>query len=375
MNTRCAGFIGVVAVLFFACTEESTGPVRLNPPVDDTSGVDTTVIVRNPISIEILGSATAQVGQTVPLRVEAEDSASALRGPPTGIVWSSSDSTLIRVSSTGIVTPLRIGNALITASLATPRGFLRDTIMFTSFLSPYTFVFADTVPAGERRLILDGIQDAHEYHRFTFDRVITDSTIISAVYSATGCNQGGSAAFAGEHTITFCLGNQGWKVHGPGIKQKIVQHELFHIWQFQQWGDPAKSPAWLIEGSAELAGFRGLAAKGLLNFVTAVGCQRKESADFAINQPPGLPSLQSVESRQAFQSTAGPLYTHSMLGANFLAQYGGGGFRVYGDSLKNGSTWQGALKAAFGISADVFYGEFPAHIAGMEIPAAYLCRI
>jgi hypothetical protein len=387
MNTRCAGFIGVVALLFFACTDDSTGPTRVNPPVDDSTGVDTTGndtthtdtshtdTTRNPIFLEILGPRTAIVGQSVPLWVKEKDSSGLLSGVPIGIVWSSSDSTLIQVSNTGILKALRIGTAIITATV----GSLQDTLLFTSYLPPYTFVFADTVSASERQLIRDGIQYAHALHQTELGRVIQDSTTVSGVFSAPGCGSGGSAAYTGAGTVVFCLGNPGWKNNGPVRKQKIVQHELFHVWQFEnKWlGNPATAGAtWLIEGSAEWMGYKGVAARGLLSFETALGCQIKESADFATRTPPGLPALSSVETQSAFQTTVGPLYTHSMLGADYLIGTTGPlPLKAYADAIKAGTQWQTAFQTAFGKTTTDFYAQFPSWLSAKPVPANYLCGI
>jgi hypothetical protein len=177
--------------------------------------------------------------------------------------------------------------------------------------------------------------------------------------------------------VVFCLGNPGWKNNGPVRRQKIVQHELFHVWQFEYgWiNNPVTAGAtWLIEGAAEWMGYRGLG--GRLSFTTALGCQVKEAADFA-QQSSGLPPLSSVESRTAFQGTVGPLYTHSMLAADYLVEAADGpmAFRAYGDSIKAGVEWHAAFQSAFGISTATFYSLFPGYLSGLTVPANYRCGI
>jgi hypothetical protein len=368
-------------VLLACCTQEAAGPGPVDP------GQDTVPLtpVPRPFSLKISGTLSAELGADSPLLAVLEDSSgAALTGT---IVWASEDSTIASVSAGGVVRAVRIGTVTITASHAFEGDTLRDSVSFTGSLAPYTFVFADTVSPLDRRLILDAVRDAHTFQGTSVGRAIAESTVISAVFAAPGCSQGGAAAFAGPRAVTFCLGNPGWKTHGPVIKQKIVQHELFHVWQFESgWiTNPATAGAmWIIEGSAELMGFRGIEARGLLPFATAVGCQVKESSDFATRQPPGLPPLQSVEGRQAFQMTQGPLYTHSMLAMAQLTGTTAGAdvsglvtLRVYGDSVAAGMAggWPAAFAAAFGKSPASFYGDFPGHLSSLAVPPEYLCRL
>jgi hypothetical protein len=330
-----------------------------------------------PASLEITGALTAQAGQSTVLNAVVKDSAGQVIGDAS-VTWSSSDSTIIAVTGNagiGTVTAHRIGTVILTATA----GTAQDTVHFTSSLTPYTFLFADTAPEPDRQLIRDAVQNAHTFQLATLGRGLVDSTTIFGAYAVSGCANAGASAFAGGRTITVCLGNQGWKTHGPVIKQKILQHELFHIWQFAYWGSNMNaSSAWIIEGSAELMGYQGIAAKGLLSFSTALGCQVKESTDFANRTPAGppLPALSTVETRQAFQSTQGPLYTHSMLAMDNLTATGGlTTIRAYGDSLAAGKTWQASFEAAFGKSAATFYGGFPGYLSGLVVPTTYLCRI
>jgi len=347
-------------LMIAACTQDSdpSGPAGPGPNAA-------------PASLTIVGAAEGQVGAAAPLQAVVRAANGDTLSVP--VSWSSSDTARVRVSAGGVVTPARIASVRIIASA----GAARDTLSFTSRLAPFTFVFADTVPEPERDLVRDAIQDAHAFQRMAFEKTLADSITISGTYSASGCAQGGAAAFASGRSITFCLGNPGWKNHGPGIRQKIVHHELFHLWQFAHWSaDPAKSPAWLLEGAAELIGFYGIANRGRVKMDVALGCQVKESSDFATRQPPGLPPLQNVEAKQAFQSTQGPLYTHSMLGAHYLVEEGDGiaALEIYGNAVKTNATWQAAFQQAFKITPAAFYGAFPGYVSGLAVPAAYDCR-
>jgi hypothetical protein len=403
LRQLCLYAPAVCLLIAFTACNNSTGPKNespklgdtINPPdttayVDTTTHPDTTTVIDTttphdtipvapkPTSLDINGARTAPVGQAVSLTAVVKDSAGLiLSGVP--VVWTSSDSTLIQVSSTGTVTPKRIGTVVLTASASL---FVRDTVLFTSALSPYTFVFADTGPEPERQLIRDGIQYAHAFHHAQLGRTIQEPTTVSGLFSATGCASGGAAAYTGSGSVVFCLGNQGWKANGPVRKQKIVQHELFHVWQFEnKWISNAATAGatWLIEGSAEWMGYQGIAARGLISFETALGCQIKEAADFAMRTPPGLPALSAVETRMAFQNTQGPLYTHSMLAAEYLISGGGTGgpmaFKVYADGIAGGTEWHAAFQTAFAKSTADFYAQFPSWLSAKPVPPNYLCGI
>jgi hypothetical protein len=272
------------------------------------------------------------------------------------------------------VSPIRIGSVTITAAA----GATTATTPFASSLNPYTFSFSGG-SATDQQIIRDGILYAHTFHKTIFNRVITQPTTITGTTSASGCSQGGAAAFTGSRAITFCLGNPGWSNNGPILKQKIVQHELFHVWQFEyHWlGNPATAGAtWVIEGSAELLGFRGIDAKGLLPIATAIGCQIKQVADFAQQSPPGLPALSSVESATAFQNTVGPLYSQSMLAMDQLTATGGlVALKTYTDAIAAGTASSTAFQTSFGMSMSNFYSQFPAYRQGQPVPGAYQCGV
>jgi hypothetical protein len=325
-------------------------------------------------SITISGTTAVQVGQATKLAAVVKDGAgNVLTSAP--VAWSSTDATLIAVAADGTVTPTRIGGVNITAT----SGAATASVAFTSSLAPYTFVFASGTSAADQQLIRDGVQNAHAFQKATFNRNIQNATTVSGATSAQGCANGGAAAFTGPGAVTFCVANVGWMANGPILKQKIVQHELFHVWQFEyHWlGNPATAGAtWIIEGSAELVGFRGIAAVNLLSNATALGCQVKQVADFAKQNPPGLPALSQVESQQSFQTTVGPLYAKSMIAMDQLVTTQGlVALKTYGDALAAGTAWPTAFQTAFGTSTTTFYAQFQAYNAGLAVPPNYLCGV
>jgi hypothetical protein len=282
---------------------------------------------------------------------------------------------MMSVSSDGTVSALRIGSVTITAAVGGKTG----TLALTSSLAPFTFSFPAGTSASDEQLIKDAVQYGNAYFQTAFGRAITTPTTITGATSVAGCDaRSGNAAFTGGGAATFCVANMGWTANGPIMKQKIVVHELFHVWQFaSRWlgGPPATTgAAWIIEGSAELVGYAGVSTQGLLPMATAKNCAVKEVADFFTRQPPGLPALQSVEAISVFQTTPGPLYPYSMLAMDQLTAAGGiVSLKTYADAIAAGTPWATAFQAAFGTSTTAFYAGYPAYRSGLPVPATYQC--
>jgi hypothetical protein len=243
----------------------------------------------------------------------------------------------------------------------------------------FSFSFDAGTNASEQALIGEATQIANDYFTAAFGRTITTPTQIHGVLSAPGCQQGGSAAFTGAGSITFCMANPGWTMPGPITKRKIVVHELYHVLQFERrWlGNPQTAgPDWIIEGAAEVVGYKGIDSRGLLSYATAQGCQIKEFSDFGLRNPPGLPNLSAVESHQAWQTTTGPLYALAMTGIDQLVTSSGvASFNTYMDAVAGGASYPFAFQQAFGMPITAFYDQFPAYRAGLAIPPAYLCGV
>ena len=338
------------------------------------SVVVNSVPVQGPATVTISGSLSAQVGQTSQLSAVVKDGSGAvLTDVP--VAWTSSDAALIGVdASTGIVTPVRIGSVSITATA----GGKSSTVTFNSALAPYTFNFSPTTSAADQQIIRDGVLYGTAFQKATFTLGIQAPTVITTATTAPGCNNGGSAAFTGAGTIVFCVGNPGWLNNGPVSREKIVQHELFHVWQFEnRWiGTPASGATWIIEGAAELMGYRGLAARNILPIGTTIGCMVKQVADFAMQQPPGLPPLIQVESAQSFQTTVGPLYAQSLLAVDQLtATQGLSALQTYTTSIAAGTQFPVAFSNAFGTTLNNFYAQFPAYRAAQPVPPNYQCAL
>jgi hypothetical protein len=241
----------------------------------------------------------------------------------------------------------------------------------------FSFSFDSGTSVSDQELIGAATQIANDYFTAALGRTITTATQIRGVVSAPGCSQGGSAAFTGPGSVTFCMGNPGWTQPGPNLRRKIVVHELYHVLQFERrWLGNVQTagPDWIIEGAAELVGYKGIDSRGILPYATAQGCQIKEYTDFGVQRPPGLPNLSALESRQAWQQTQGPLYALAMTGIDQLVTARGlSSLNTYMDAIGGGAAFQAAFQQAFGQTTTQFYDQFPAYRAGLAVPPAYLC--
>lgn len=240
------------------------------------------------------------------------------------------------------------------------------------------FQIGSGTSASDEQLIRETAEFARDFMLTTFGRTLQRSTTIATSTTATGCTiGGGAAAFTGSQNMTVCVANRGWSDHGAVNKQKILIHEIFHLLQFElRWlGGPTPGPHWLIEGSAEYVGWLGINTLGGATLSTARGCMVKEVADFALQQPPGLPDLSALETAQAF-SRPGPMYPQAMLGADQLVTNSSmAALLNYGNALVGGAGVDAAFESAFGTTRTAFYAQFPAYKSGLTVPSTYLCRI
>ncbi|HXT17912.1 MAG TPA: Ig-like domain-containing protein [Gemmatimonadaceae bacterium] len=358
-------------------TGKTAGSTTISASVDGKSGsAAVTVNAPAPVvaSISISGTSSLQAGTTTQLTATVKDaSGAAITSVP--VTWSSSDATLITVSNTGLVNAGHIANVTITATA----GGKSATLAVTSSLTPYTFSFDPATSASDQQLIKDAVQFAAGFYQTTFGRTITTASTISTSTTSDGCSRGGSAAFTGAGAVTFCTSNAGWVLNGPISRQKITVHEVFHLWQFQyKWlGNPNTAGAdWLIEGSAEFMGYDGMDAEKLIPIATTRGCMAKQVADFAKQQPPGLPSLPTLEPATVLQTTVGPVYPYSWIAVDeLIASAGIGSLKVYADAIASGTPWQTAFQTAFGTSISAFYAQFPGYLASQPVPANFLCGV
>ncbi|MDB4875150.1 MAG: Ig protein [Gemmatimonadetes bacterium] len=353
-------------------TARAAGTAQISAAVDGKSG-SLAVTVTPPVgSVTISGSAAVQAGATTRLSAQARDAVgNVLSGIAT--TWSTADPTILTVAGDGTVTALRIGTVNVTATM----GSKTASVAVVSSLSPFVFTFTTATSAADQQLIKDAVQLAHGYFRTALGRNLQSATVVAGAASDPGCDtRTGNAAVAGAGSAIICVNNSGWLNSGPVQKQKIVVRELFHVLQYaNHWlGIPEPGAQWLIDGSAELVGFRAIADKGTLPIATARGCQVKLIADFT--KTATLLPLNRVELLGDWQSTQGPILSRAVLGVDQLTATSGlASLMAYADALSNGTPWQTAFQTVFGQSLASFYAQYPAYESGLAVPATYACGV
>jgi hypothetical protein len=225
-------------------------------------------------------------------------------------------------------------------------------------------VFTFTFPAGTQIADPDLIKNAviaqAAYFQTVFGRTITQATTISGSLTAAGCANQGSSAFTGQRTMTICVGNGGWTVHSALNRQKIIMHETFHLLQFEmQWtGSPTQNSGahWLVEGTAEFMGWRGVANAGAIAYDAAKNCMVAQ----ANAQLPPSATLGGMETAAGFGVPGA--YQFSMLASDQLvAGTSFSSLMTYGTALAANTPWATAFQSAWGQSSAAFYAQFPAY--------------
>lgn len=226
----------------------------------------------------------------------------------------------------------------------------------------------------DQDLIKSAVQAGATFYQSSMGRTITQPTTITASATDAGCANPGASAFTGQRVVTICFANNGWSVHNSLNKQKILIHELFHAVQFEmRWlGSPGGlggGAQWMIEGSAEYVGWRGVASLGLVTFDTARGCMVQQAS--ALGASAAL-SLDTMESPAGFGVPWA--YQFGMLGADMaLASPGMPALITYGNALAGGTAFTSAFQSSFGTSTTSFYAQFPAYRAGLASLSSTAC--
>jgi hypothetical protein len=349
-------------------TSQSTTPTGPNTPTTPAASVVATVAIG--------GTLTLQAGATTLLTATPKDaSGNVVAGQ--AVTWSSSDPTLMSVGVDGTVNATRIGTVTITATIAGTKG----SADVTSALAPFTFVFSGT-SAADAQIVRDGVQEAARFFKQTFNRTMQNATTITASTTDATCQQrAGNTAYTVAGAVTICTASPGWTTMGPNMKEKIVVHENFHLLQNEvRWIGGVPTPTWLIEGSAELMGFGGMADVGTIPLTMARSCNIKEWSDFLTRGNPPMPPLSALETNQAWNTVNGPSYDPAFLAADYLTTNAPGGagltsFVTFWTAIAAGTAWPTAFQAAFGQTSAAFYAAFPGYSGTLlaSPPATYLC--
>jgi hypothetical protein len=139
------------------------------------------------------------------------------------------------------------------------------------------------------------------------------------------------------------------------VGRATVTHEIYHIFQIDALRgknyDPARGPAWLLEGSAQWLAYRVMSAQLGTAWDTVLSTERERMRSDSS-------SLQSLEDLGVFARSAAP-YSLGLTAVDLLVEG-----RTLGDiamfyrQLGQGEPWQAAFASAFGTSPGEFYEKF-----------------
>jgi hypothetical protein len=215
-----------------------------------------------------------------------------------------------------------------------------------------SFTVQDGVDPVQVALVRKSIDIASAYLEDTF------SWFPSGLEVLLTNSQGPPTATAGGGRMTIHTRSPGW-LSATETKPKIVLHEMFHVLQARSGWNPSR-PTWLLEGTAELIGFRGtLIASGRLTEEQVRNCHV-----YAVTGSSEIQPLQNYEtSIGSGGPEGGPVYSLFYLAADrLLLRKDLQAFRVFS-----------GFESTFGITQSTFYSDFAAYRNGLSRPARYEC--
>jgi hypothetical protein len=228
-----------------------------------------------------------------------------------------------------------------------------------ALVAPVSFVAAPGVPPEDRQLVEHGIALGDRYFLSTLQVTVQRPTLIRMVTAPESTNP----CSANDHTITFTVTAAScWSTQPPKWKVKIAAHEYFHVLQYElaTSGGANNAAKWVLEGSAELFGYRSVIANGLLSEEQVLNCQLAR-----LRSNPQTPPLRGLE---ASVSTPGLPYSLSHLAMERLvARSGPMAVRHHFELLRT-TNWQAAFQAAFGVDKETFYQQFDQHLTSLPTP-------
>lgn len=181
---------------------------------------------------------------------------------------------------------------------------------------------------------------------------------------------GGTTAVGGTGAIFLDWANPNWR-YGAGENQKILAHELFHVFQYQldklvnNGSTPSSQvrpsgPVWLDEGAPEMVGYRVATDRRLFPSYAGVLAGQISRAK-QISTP-----LSSLQTRDGAQIPG--VYSLFHVAVDHLVNItptGIGSLTTYLNKLGAGMTWQDAFRTAFGMTVEEYYANFAAYRAGL----------
>jgi hypothetical protein len=195
----------------------------------------------------------------------------------------------------------------------------------------------------------------------TLAREFADRTGNTIEFSRQVWAQSTGVGLSGALIMNAASGS--WAPVAESQRAKIAAHEIYHVAQ-HAWiggdltgrvGDhavPRGGPRWLIEGSAELAGYRAAAAAGFFNFAGERAGQVSRSKGTTA-------PLRDLELLAGINNAGAAAYPLSFVAVEYLIREAGPeSLPRYWRLIAAGQPWQQAFQTEFRRSIDMFYAEF-----------------
>jgi hypothetical protein len=247
------------------------------------------------------------------------------------------------------------------------------------------FIFGDEMTTADRQQITDDVayaaQDEQALLGMQLDEVNVFATKVPSWLAQKECDfsgnsndqcytqltngyAAGDSAHGGYRYLTLNWGANGWSQTSQ--TQKIIAHEIFHTFQYQMDGiisdgsvpfDQVRKagPVWLLEGAAEMVGYRVLGDRHLEFATYSASLANEKFKAKPVTNP--LDQLQTVNQ----SNTAGAPYALYMVAADHLVSLAPDGIKslvTYYRSLGSGTAWPDAFQQAFGMTVDAYYANF-----------------
>jgi hypothetical protein len=180
---------------------------------------------------------------------------------------------------------------------------------------------------------------------------------------------GGTTALGSTGGVFLYWASPSWQA-GAGESQKIIAHELFHVFerQLDKLGARndvtpsnqvrASGPVWLDEGAAEMTGYRVSSDRGLTSYPTVLA--RQIGSAKQVSQP-----LSAMQTYDQFNAISNP-YSFGHVAAEHLVGLAPGGvsaLTTFYNAVGSGTPWPAAFQSAFGLSVDAYDANFSAYRA------------
>ncbi|GEM_PF-3370943 len=225
---------------------------------------------------------------------------------------------------------------------------------------PFNVTFDAGVSPQDRSDVLDGLGIANSYFISTFGQGLTGSSYTLDVRSSDPGSQ--YVMGYGQLKVTLFTAHATWLVSAPYQRKQLVARAAFHL--LQQVAS-AQHPAlfdplndglpWLFEGTADVAAWHAVAARGLVDFERVRQCNLGQAP---ILSPPHLAALSAYTVPQVFTSGGEQALQLAFDAVDMLTAANGVGSLLSYYSPAPQAYRESAFRNAFAVDLNVFNARF-----------------